>query len=97
AIQPYVKADQGTEAEGVVARFEADLTPEARTEWQQKVAWIYYVAGDDDNARRVAAKAQDGTGDWAPQADWVAGLAAWREQDCAGATAAFERVATRAA
>ncbi|NWO68026.1 lytic transglycosylase domain-containing protein, partial [Escherichia coli] len=47
--------------------------------------------------RRVAAKAQDGTGDWAPQADWVAGLAAWREQDCAGATAAFERVATRAA
>ncbi|MDF2382381.1 lytic transglycosylase domain-containing protein [Nostoc ellipsosporum NOK] len=97
AIQPYVKADQGAEAEGVVARFEADLTPEARTEWQQKVAWIYYVAGDDDNARRVAAKAQDGAGDWAPQADWVAGLAAWREQDCAGATAAFERVATRAA
>jgi soluble lytic murein transglycosylase len=96
AIQPYVKADQGVEAEGVVARFETDLTPEAKTEWQQKVAWIYYVAGDDDNARRVAAKAQDGIGDWAPQADWVAGLAAWREQDCAGATAAFERVATRA-
>jgi soluble lytic murein transglycosylase len=69
-----VKADQGVEAEGVVARFETDLTPEAKTEWQQKVAWIYYVAGDDDNARRVAAKAQDGVGDWAPQADWVAGL-----------------------
>lgn len=97
AIQPYVKADQGLEAEGVVSRFETDLTPEARTEWQQKVAWIYYVAGDDNNARRVAAKAQDGVGDWAPQADWVAGLAAWREQDCAGATAAFERVASRAA
>jgi soluble lytic murein transglycosylase-like protein len=97
AIQPYVKADQGIEAEGVVAKFEADLTPEAKTEWQQKVAWIYYVAGDDENARRVAAKAQDGIGEWAPQADWVAGLAAWREQDCAGATAAFERVATRAA
>ena len=97
AIQPYVKADQGLEAEGVVSKFEADLTPEAKTEWQQKVAWIYYVSGDDDNARRVAAKAQDGIGEWAPQADWVAGLAAWREQDCAGATAAFERVATRAA
>jgi soluble lytic murein transglycosylase-like protein len=97
AIQPFVKADQGAPAEAVVTQFDADLTPEARTEWQQKVAWIYYTAGDDDNARRVAAKAQDGIGDWAPQADWVAGLAAWREQDCAGATAAFERVATRAA
>ncbi|MEP9360797.1 lytic transglycosylase domain-containing protein [Sphingomonas sp. KR3-1] len=97
AIQPFVKADQGAPAEAVVTQFDADLTPEARTEWQQKVAWIYYTAGDDENARRVAAKAQDGIGDWAPQADWVAGLAAWREQDCAGATAAFERVATRAA
>ncbi len=97
AIQPFVKNDQGVEAEAVVTAHEADLTPEARTEWLQKVAWIYYVAGDDDNARRVAAKAQEGIGDWAPQADWVAGLAAWREQDCASADAAFERVATRAA
>jgi soluble lytic murein transglycosylase len=97
AIQPFVKADDGVQAEMVVEKFAADLTPEARTEWQQKVAWIYYVAGDDGNARRMAAKAQEGAGDWAGQADWVAGLAAWRQQDCAAAGAAFERVATRAA
>lgn len=96
-IQPFVKADDGASAEAVVAKFAPDLTPEALTEWQQKVAWIYYVAGDDANARRVAASAQLGTGDWAGQADWVAGLAAWRQQDCASAGAAFERVATRAA
>ncbi len=97
AIQPFVKDDKGPEAEALVGEHEADLTPEALTEWQQKVAWIYYVSGDDSNARRVAAKAQEGTGEWAPQADWVAGLSAWRQQDCAGAAAAFDRVSTRAA
>ncbi len=97
AIQPYVKSDNGPEAEALLDRFSPDLTPEALTEWQQKVAWIYYIAGDDTNARRVAAKAQDGAGTWAPQADWVQGLAAWRQQDCETADAAFERVATRAA
>ncbi|UZK67209.1 lytic transglycosylase domain-containing protein [Sphingomonas sp. M1-B02] len=96
AIQPYVKADDGIQAEMVVEKFAADLTPEALTEWQQKVAWIYYVAGDDSNARRMAAKAQAGMGEWAGQADWVAGLAAWRQQDCTAAGLAFERVAARA-
>nr|WP_269141487.1 lytic transglycosylase domain-containing protein [Sphingomonas sp. IC-56] len=95
-ISPFVKADDGASAEAVVEKFAADLTPEALTEWQQKVAWIYYVAGDDGNARRMAAKAQQGVGDWAAQADWVGGLAAWRQQDCADAGTSFERVATRA-
>jgi soluble lytic murein transglycosylase len=97
AVQPFVKSDNGVGAEALLNRFASDLTPEALTEWQQKVAWIYYIAGDDANARRVAAKAQDGAGSWAPQADWVQGLAAWRQQDCEAADAAFERVATRAA
>jgi soluble lytic murein transglycosylase-like protein len=95
-IAPFVKADDGVQAEAVVEKFAADLTPEALSEWQQKVAWIYYVAGDDGNARRMAAKAQQGVGDWAAQADWVGGLAAWRQQDCADAGTSFERVATRA-
>lgn len=97
AIQPFVKADDGVQAEAVVERFAPDLTPEALTEWQQKVAWIYYTAGDDANARRMAAKAQAGSGDWVGQADWVQGLAAWRQRDCDAATAAFDRVSTRAA
>lgn len=97
AIQPFVKADDGVQAEALVDKFAPDLTPDALTEWQQKVAWIYYVSGDDANAQRMAAKAQAGMGDWAAQADWVAGLAAWRQQDCTQAGAAFDRVATRAA
>ncbi|RYY35790.1 MAG: lytic transglycosylase domain-containing protein, partial [Sphingomonadales bacterium] len=60
AIQPYVKADDGVQAEALVDRLGANLTPDSATEWQQKVAWIYYVSGDDNNARRVAARAQQG-------------------------------------
>ena len=97
AIQPYVKADDGVQAEALVELHVDDMTPEAATEWRQKVAWIYYVAGDDTNARRMAAKGQGGTGDWAAQADWVQGLASWRQSDCESAGAAFEAVANRAA
>ncbi len=96
AIQPFVKTDNGQEAETLVERYFDVLTPEALTEWRQKVAWIYYVSGDDVNARRVAGMAQTGEGVWAPQADWVAGLAAWRQKDCNGAEAAFLRVSQRA-
>lgn len=96
AIQPFVKADDGASAEALLEQHALDLAPESLTEWQQKIAWIYYVAGDDSNARRMAAKAEAGVGDWAAQADWVQGLAAWRQQDCAAAGAAFETVAQRA-
>lgn len=96
AIQPFVKADDGVSAEALVERFAPDLTPDTLTEWQQKVAWIYYVAGDDTNARRMAAKAQAGNGEWSAQADWVQGLAAWRQQDCETAATAFARVSHRA-
>lgn len=97
AIQPFVKADDGVEAEALVELHINDMTPEAATEGRQKVAWIYYVSGDDSNARRMAAKGQAGTGDWAAQADWVQGLASWRQSDCENAGAAFEAVANRAA
>ncbi len=97
AVQPFVKADDGASAEALLEQHAPDLTPDSLTEWQQKVAWIYYTSGDDTNARRMAAKAETGLGEWVAQADWVAGLAAWRQQDCAAAGQAFETVAQRAA
>ncbi len=96
AMKPYVKADDGAAAEALIAAREAELTPEALTEMHGRVAWIYFVAGDDANARRLAAVAQQGEGDWTAQADWTQGLAAWRQQDCAAAQAAFASVAQRA-
>jgi soluble lytic murein transglycosylase len=97
AIQPFIKSDNGPEAEKLVEQFAPSMTPDAATEWRQKTAWIYYVSGDDSNARRVAAKGQAGTGSWAAQADWIQGLASWRQGDCAAAGSAFEAVANRAA
>jgi soluble lytic murein transglycosylase-like protein len=97
AVQPFVKADDGASAEALLEQHAADLTPDALTEWQQKTAWIYYTAGDDANARRMAATAQAGIGEWSAQGDWVQGLAAWRQGDCAAAGMAFDAVAQRAA
>lgn len=93
-MQPFIKEDRGAEAQALLDSTPG-LTPEALTEWQQKIAWIYFVAGDDANARAMAAKARQGSGEWAIQGDWVTGLAAWRQRDCAAAGDAFAGVATR--
>ncbi len=94
-MQPLVKVDDGTGAQALLEATEG-LTPEALTEWQQKVAWMYFLQGDDVRARDMAGKAAGGTGDWAIQGRWVDSLAAWRSRDCAGASAGFEGVAARA-
>ncbi|OYY71294.1 lytic transglycosylase domain-containing protein [Sphingomonas sp. 28-63-12] len=93
-MQPLIKEDRAAEAQALLEAT-AGLSPEALTEWQQKVAWIYYIAGDDANARAMAQKAGQGSGDWAIQGQWAEGLAAWREKDCTGAGEAFARVASR--
>lgn len=94
-MQPFIKADDGASAEALLAATEG-LTPEATTEWQQKTAWMYYLSGNDTAARAMAAKASSGFGEWAVQGDWVAGLAAWRLQDCEAAGTSFQAVASRA-
>ena len=95
AMQPYVKADDGAAAEALLDATPG-LTPEALTEWRQRVAWMHYLSGRDADARRVALLGADGLGDWAVPSRWVAALATWRLDDRAGAAALFESVATRA-
>lgn len=94
-MQPFVKADEGPQAQALLESTEG-LTPEALTEWQQKVAWIYFLQGDDNNARAMAVKAAQGSGDWAVQGNWVGALAAWRQHDCEAAASGFQSVAARA-
>ena len=95
AMQPLVKADDGAGAEALLGAT-GGLSPEALTEWRQRVAWMYYLAGDDADARRIAQAAADGFGDWAVQARWTAALAAWRQADWGAAGQGFEGVAARA-
>jgi soluble lytic murein transglycosylase len=94
-IIPLIKDNRPIDAEAVLITNEDKLTPEGRTEWRQRVAWSYFIESDDTNARRVASTAQSGTGEWAAMADWVAGLAAWRQKDYVSASAAFASIARR--
>jgi len=95
-MQPFVKADDGVGAEALLDATQG-LSPEALTEWQAKVAWMYYLSGDDAATRRLAGKAADGFSDWAVQGRWMAALSAWRAGDCTASGTGFEGVAGRAA
>ena len=95
-VQPLLKAGDAIGAEPIVEAAADSVAPEALTEWRQKVAWTYFQNGDDAGARRVAALAQVGAGDWSVDAAWVNGLASWRAGDYAAAAAAFDRVASNA-
>ena len=95
AMRQYIKDDNGVAAQSLLESTQG-LSPDALTEWQARVAWIYYLSGDDTNARLMAAKSANLQGDWAVQANWTTGLASWRQHDCASAATAFLTVASRA-
>jgi soluble lytic murein transglycosylase len=95
AVMPFLKNAQPNEAEAVVERAADGLDAETLTEWRHRVAWSYYLTGDDVAARRLAAKASAGVGDWAAQADWVGGLASWRQLDYTAASERFAAAARR--
>lgn len=94
-MQPFVKDDLGEAAQQLLEQTAPQLSAEAVTEWQQKVAFIYYVSGNDPAARTMAQRAAAGSGDWAIQGRWLLGLIAWRQRDFGAAGQAFEGVATR--
>jgi soluble lytic murein transglycosylase-like protein len=94
-LEVAVKADDAGTAELLMTDRLPLLTPEARLEAAHRVAWIYYVRGDDGNARRVADTARIGAaGEWAAHLAWVSGLAAWRQNDCQAAAPLFRQVGT---
>jgi len=93
AMEPLVKSDSAVEAEALYNAAAPTLSAEARAEAAQRVAWIYYVRGQDAEAKRIAEAGISGaTGDWAAQAQWIAGLASWRQSDCNAAAAHFRAV-----
>lgn len=95
-IQPLIVADRPAEAEAILASSEFALSLEARTEFQQRIAWSHYLAGNNQAARDLALKgARGGSGEWALQAEWVAGLASWRMKDCNSAAQSFAVVGSR--
>ncbi len=94
-IAPLIKNDQPNEAEAIIDANLGSLNEETLTEWRHRIAWSYYLTGDDPAARRLAAIASKGAGDFGAQAEWVAGLSAWRQKDFAAAAASFDNAARR--
>ena len=98
AILERITNDDPDAARLLLDGVDALLSPEARAEWRQRVAWSYYIENHDLAALALAQTvAQAGSGSWVAEGEWTAGLAAWRLGDCAQAGAAFERAAFHAA
>jgi soluble lytic murein transglycosylase-like protein len=94
-IQPLIRDDQPVEAEALLNSRIAELSDEARTAFQQRIAWVYYLNGNDAECRRIADLARRGPTEYAINAEWVSGLAAWRMGDYAAAAEHFQTVAAR--
>ncbi|HEX8126927.1 MAG TPA: lytic transglycosylase domain-containing protein [Allosphingosinicella sp.] len=94
-VQPLIKDNRPYEAEAIFNERQALLGEQARTEYQQRIGWSYYTVGNDRDARRLAALARAGSGEWAIQGAWSEGLAAWRDGDCKAAADAFAHVSGR--
>ena len=95
-IRPLIVDDSPRQAENLLDRDRESLSRAGLTEVQQRVAWSYYLTGDDRNAQRLAREARTGIGDWAVHGDWVDGLASWRLGDFDAAADAFASVGRRA-
>ena len=91
AISAKIKADDPAGAQALLDGIDTQLSANARAEWRSKVAWSFYIENQDANAYALAQTVQDGAGPWVAEGWWIAGLAAWRMDDCAGAGDAFAR------
>ncbi|MDE8652728.1 lytic transglycosylase domain-containing protein [Novosphingobium album (ex Liu et al. 2023)] len=95
-ILDRIKNDDPMGARVLVDGIDAVLSPSARAEWKQRVAWSFYIENQDAPAYEVAQlAATQGQGPWVGEAWWTAGLAAWRLGDCEGAADAFRNAAQR--
>jgi len=96
AIQQAISNDSPDSARLLLDGVDAGLSPEARAEWRQKVAWSYFIENRDAEALAMARTVSGGSGAWVAEGEWVAGLAAWRLGDCTEAGEAFRRAAFQA-
>ena len=93
AILERITNDDPTGARVLLDGVDASLSPEARAEWRQRIAWSYFIENMDAQALAMAQTVPEGRGAWVAEGDWTAGLAAWRLNDCDMALASFQRAA----
>jgi soluble lytic murein transglycosylase-like protein len=93
AINGQIKNDSPAGAKALLDGIDSQLSQAARAEWRAKIAWSFYIENDDASAYALAQTAQAGIGPWVAEGWWIAGLSAWRMDDCTGAADAFARTA----
>lgn len=96
AILERITNDDPSGARLLLDGVDASLSPEARAEWRQRVAWSYFIENRDAQALAMAQTVPEGRGAWVAEGEWTAGLAAWRLNDCETASGAFQRAAQQA-
>ena len=94
-VKPLVAAERAPDAEAAWTRLSRGVDADTRADWAHKIAWSYYRAGDDAGAQRMGSAAAETTSDAGAMGAWVAGLAAWRADDCTAASGFFDAVAAR--
>ncbi|MXO90416.1 lytic transglycosylase domain-containing protein [Pontixanthobacter aquaemixtae] len=94
AILDRIKNDDPDGARQLLDGIDASLSSAARAEWRQRVAFSYYIENNDPAAFAMAQTVNSGgSGGWVAEGNWVAGLAAWRMQDCGSSAVYFEQAA----
>ncbi len=98
AIIERIKGDDPDSAKLLLDGLDAALSPEARSEWRQRVAWSFYIENRDAAAYSLGASTGAGgnTSGWYAEGWWTAGLAAWQVGDCTQAGEAFGKAAKSA-
>lgn len=91
-VRPLLTAEKLDEAEEAWRKLEddSDMPATARADWAARIAWRYYLAGDDIAAIRLGTLGGDSATSDAANAQWVAGLAAWRLGECERASRHFD-------
>ncbi len=95
-ILDRIKNNDPLSARVLLDGIDAQLSPQARAEWRERVAWSFYIENDPATAYAMAQTAAEGQGAWVAEGWWTAGLAAFRLDDCAGAADAFQKAAMQA-
>ncbi|MCG2842222.1 lytic transglycosylase domain-containing protein [Sandaracinobacter sp. RS1-74] len=92
AARAAISGNRPADVEGMLDRYGSDLSAEVRSEWAQRAAWDAYLDLEDPLAERLGRRASNGSGEWAAMGYWVAGLAAFRQNDCEAAAKHFDAI-----
>jgi soluble lytic murein transglycosylase-like protein len=94
-VQTHIEKDRPTQAIALIngPKTRKQLSDGDYDVLMNRIAWSYYIEKKNDEAYKYASQVANRRRDYVPLADWVAGLAAYRLKNFAGAAEHFSYVA----